>query len=248
MNYILLCEGFNLWLESNHLPALSQLLWYKLIHLFNISGWAKWIQVDNQRLMATLQIKREQTFIECRNKLIEKNLIQYEKGKKGVPSKYKLNNFISKTTPENTFKNVANNVVESVGNSVVKSVVKSVDIYKQNKTKQKESIAKAIPKKKFGEFKNVLLTEIEYERLKVDYGAELPGIIEYFSSYIEMKGYKAKSHNLAIRSWVATAYREKIAREKSLENRQKGAAQNAVDERDNKQFKPIRKCVNEYPE
>lgn len=230
-----MCESFNLWLESNYLPVLSQLLWYKLIHLFNISGWAKWIQVDNQRLMSALQIKREQTFIECRNKLIEKNLIEYEKGKKGVPSKYKIN----------TFKNAGNSVVQTVGNGVVKSVVETVDIYKQNKTKQnKESIAKAIPKKKFGEFKNVLLTEAEYERLKADYGEELPGIIEHFGNYIEMKGYKAKSHNLAIRNWAVTAYREKIQREISLENRQKEGMKNAV----NSGNAGVKSEFKEYPE
>lgn len=112
------------------------------------------------------------------------------------------------------------------------------------KTNIKESIAKAIPKKKFGEFKNVLLTEAEYERLKTDYDEELPGIIEYFGGYIEMKGYKAKSHNLAIRNWVVTAYREKKQREINLENRQKEGMKNAVNS-GNSKSKPEFK---EYPE
>lgn len=87
------------------------------------------------------------------------------------------------------------------------------------KNKKKESIATAIQKKKLGEFENVLLTEQEFEKLNSDYGAELPGIIEHLSAYIEMKGYKAKSHYLAIKKWVALAYQEQKLRESSFENR-----------------------------
>lgn len=110
----------------------------------------------------------------------------------------------------------------------------------EEKHKNKYEKKEKSQKKKFGEFKNVLLTIAEYERLKAEYGEELPYIIEHFSNYIEMKGYKAKSHNLAIRNWVVTAYREKKQRETALENRQKGGANNANSGR-NTEF-------NEYPE
>lgn len=35
MTYIELINGFENWLETHHLPIASQLLWYKLIALFN---------------------------------------------------------------------------------------------------------------------------------------------------------------------------------------------------------------------
>ncbi len=76
-------------------------------------------------------------------------------------------------------------------------------------------------KKLYGEFKNVFLTGKEYDRLKLEYTDDLAGIIEYLSSYIEMKGYKAKSHYLAIRKWVALAFHEQKAREQKLK---KGSA------------------------
>lgn len=63
---------------------------------------------------------------------------------------------------------------------------------------------------KFGTYKNVLLTEDEYERLKNDYySLDMNGVIEWFSAYIEEKAYKSKSHNLAIRRWVIDAYSNK---------------------------------------
>ncbi|MGP1569193.1 MAG: hypothetical protein ACTTHM_10745 [Peptoanaerobacter stomatis] len=120
MNYIELINDFERWLETNYLPISSQLLWYKLIALFNRCGWSEWVTVDNQRLMALMQMKREATFIQCRDKLLEAKLFEFQKGKKGQPNKYKIN----------TFKTVVQSVVKSVVYPVVKSVVKTVDINK----------------------------------------------------------------------------------------------------------------------
>lgn len=90
MTYIELINAFEKWLETNYLPSSAQLLWYKLIALFNKAGWSEWITVDNYRLMALLDIKREATFISYRDKLIETKLFEYQKGKKGSPNKYKI--------------------------------------------------------------------------------------------------------------------------------------------------------------
>ena len=65
-------------------------------------------------------------------------------------------------------------------------------------------------KHKHGEYKNVLLTDSELQRLKEEFGEEqTEKAITYLDEYIEMKGYKAKSHNLAIRKWVFDALKEK---------------------------------------
>lgn len=90
MTYIDLINAFEKWLETNHLPSVAQLLWYKLISLFNKAMWSEWITVDNYRLMALLDVKREATFISYRDKLIEAGLFEYKKGKKGSPNRYKI--------------------------------------------------------------------------------------------------------------------------------------------------------------
>lgn len=90
MTYINLIKAFEKWLETNYLPSMAQLLWYKLVSLFNKAMWSEWIIVDNYRLMALLDIKREATFISYRDKLIEAGLFEYKKGKKGSPNKYKI--------------------------------------------------------------------------------------------------------------------------------------------------------------
>ena len=94
MTYIELIKAFEKWLETNHLPSVAQLLWYKLIGLFNKAMWSEWITVDNYRLMALLDVKREATFISYRDKLIEAGLFEYRKGKKGSPNQYKINTYI----------------------------------------------------------------------------------------------------------------------------------------------------------
>lgn len=61
---------------------------------------------------------------------------------------------------------------------------------------------------KYGEYKNVLLTKEEFETLNSKYGQETAGIIDNYSQYKEMKGYKCKRDYLAIIKWGVNAYRE----------------------------------------
>lgn len=89
--YLSLVEVFEQWLETNYLPSLAQLIVYKLLKIFRKARWSEWVTVDNQRLMAETGIKREATFIEIRDKLIQTNLFFYKKGKKGCPNQYKIN-------------------------------------------------------------------------------------------------------------------------------------------------------------
>jgi hypothetical protein len=74
-------------------------------------------------------------------------------------------------------------------------------------------------KHKHGEYKNVLLTDAEYERLvALENGKRA---IEYLSEHIELKGYKAKSHYLAIKKWVFDALKEKDLKAAELQRREK---------------------------
>ena len=84
---------------------------------------------------------------------------------------------------------------------------REIDIDKDiDKEKNKEIEKKA--KHKYGEYKNVLLTDDEYQKLFNEY-SNADELITYLDEYIEMKGYKAKSHYLAIRKWVVDAVKRK---------------------------------------
>ena len=57
-------------------------------------------------------------------------------------------------------------------------------------------------KHKHGEYKHVLLTSDEYLRLCEEWGEpELLRMIKELDEGIEVKGYKYKNHNLALRKW-----------------------------------------------
>ena len=61
----------------------------------------------------------------------------------------------------------------------------------------------------YGEYKHVLLTDKERDKLMNEYGeAETSKAIKFLDEYIEEKGYKAKSHYLSIRRWVFDAIKK----------------------------------------
>ena len=77
--------------------------------------------------------------------------------------------------------------------------------------KDKDNIAKRKPQKhKYGQYQHVLLTDEQLLKLKAEYPNYLD-LITYLDEYIEMKGYKAKNHYLAIKKWVVDA----VSREKN---------------------------------
>ena len=74
-------------------------------------------------------------------------------------------------------------------------------------------------KHKYGEYQHVLLTDKQLEELKKEY-SNYEELIKYLDEYIEMKGYKAKNHYLAIKKWVINAVKEDIIRNNKLNNNQ----------------------------
>lgn len=89
---------------------------------------------------------------------------------------------------------------------------KDIDIDKDNiyisENDKKEVVS---PKKEvkhiYGEYKNVRLTDKEYEKLQKDFG-NVEQLIVKLDTEKEMKGYKYKSDYLAIRKWVVKAVEE----------------------------------------
>ena len=57
-------------------------------------------------------------------------------------------------------------------------------------------------KHKYGEYKNVLLTDEELAKLQREYPADWPGRIERLSEYIASTGKRYKSHYATIRAWA----------------------------------------------
>jgi hypothetical protein len=82
--------------------------------------------------------------------------------------------------------------------------------------------APKVKKHKFGKYKHVLLSDEDIEKLKHDIGEEMTNkTVVFLDEYIEEKGYKSKSHNLAIRRWVIDAVKENEAKTGRYPSRRK---------------------------
>lgn len=89
----------------------------------------------------------------------------------------------------------------SYSNSISKSnSISESNLKEENKKEEKH---------KYGEYKKVLLTDEELDKLNKEFGEqETQKAITYLDEYIEMKGAKYKSHYLAMRKWVYKAVEE----------------------------------------
>lgn len=107
----------------------------------------------------------------------------------------------------------------------------TIEERKNNKNNKKESKEK---KNTHGEYMHVRLTDDEFEKLKADYGeADTLDAVKLLDEYIEMKGYKANSHYLALRKWVYRALEEQRQKDAGKPDRAKNKNRfNGFEQRD----------------
>ena len=90
---------------------------------------------------------------------------------------------------------------DNVRQEIEKELEKDIEIEKELEIESKKE-----KKLSYGEYQHVKLKPSEHEKLLNEYGVEMTkALIVYLDEYIEMKGYKAKSHYLCIKKWVVDA-------------------------------------------
>ena len=82
MTYLDWLNDFNRWLENNNLAANSQLMYSKLLHIFNRLGWPESVQVDNLRMMFLIGAESKRTVIRARDKRLRRDLLKFSPAKK----------------------------------------------------------------------------------------------------------------------------------------------------------------------
>lgn len=92
MNYITEINAFNDWLLSNPLPTGAIALWYQIMAINNKAGWADEFTIANLTLQSLTGLSR-QGLDRARNLLIQKGLIEYQKGTSNKAGKYKVISF-----------------------------------------------------------------------------------------------------------------------------------------------------------
>lgn len=107
--------------------------------------------------------------------------------------------------------NVTCNVTDTLQSNVTSSISISnsiSDSFSNNFNSISSKDGKEV-KHKYGEYKNVLLTDTDRERLVNDYGEdETHKAIKYLDEYLETSGKKYKNHYLVMRKWVFDAVKE----------------------------------------
>ena len=96
-------------------------------------------------------------------------------------------------------------------------------LYKGNKVIDKECIECSAPQNtkptrhKYGEYKNVLLSDEEFEKLKEEFPDDWESRIERLSEYIASSGKSYKNHLATIRKWSKADAEKKAAEQKKAE-------------------------------
>ena len=89
MNYLKELCGFERRMRRQPLPMAAQLLWHKLMDFDNRLFWQEWFSIDNDRLAELLGAAKSTTLI-ARDQLAEAGYIEFQRGTKKRPSKYRM--------------------------------------------------------------------------------------------------------------------------------------------------------------
>lgn len=92
-----------------------------------------------------------------------------------------------------------------------KQLITNKNVKNIKNERSNNNISAKANKNKFGEYGNVLLKDEELQKLKEEH-SNYEELIKYLDEYIEMKGYKAKSHYLCIKKWVVDAVSKQVTK------------------------------------
>ena len=107
---------------------------------------------------------------------------------------------IIKLNPYSYFYQGVQNHQGGIGENT-KDITKQYNINNNNKASKKKTTKEV--RHKYGEFKNVLLSDKDLEKLKAEYGEELvEKYIKKMDEWIELNGRRYKNYYLALRQWM----------------------------------------------
>ena len=199
MNYIIQLNTFEN-LCTGILPIKSQIIYYKLFKWSNKFGLGEPFQLSNDILMLDTGITDRKSFIAHRNLLKQKGFIGFTQGKKGSPSTYVLTDLTkySVNIPLNMELNMElNSPLKTELNMELNMDNLPIKEKYKNKTKNKGA-----NRHKYGQYKNVLLSDDEVEKLKTEFPVDWEERIERVSEYCASKGVTYKNYLATIRAWA----------------------------------------------
>lgn len=134
MNYIKQLNAFYDWLLINPLTPKEQALYLAILHLNNKAGWKREFTIANQTLQALCSMSKSELH-KIRNKLEQKGLIEYKKGKRGKAGRYKISFLYETNTETNMETNQKTNMETNIETNV-ETNMEDINKLKLNETKQ----------------------------------------------------------------------------------------------------------------
>ena len=181
-------------------------------------------------------------FSKSTNEVAIKNFLRHSIIKGGKPVEDCIRKEMQKVKNKSLIKEVFNFISDKEGlNETVKKIINEYEIDNDNDNDNENEVSyhdscndsskTKKTKHRYGEYKHVLLTDSEFEKLANDLGMDmLNKTIKFLDEYIEDKGYKSKSHNMAIRRWVIDAVKEKEAKAQKQSGYKKQTKADELDE------------------
>ena len=204
MKYINQINAYWNWVKLNDLPSRAGYLYFAILDCANTAGWKGEFNAPNSTLQAMAGLDKN-GLVRYRNALVQAGLIKYQQGKRGASGTYSIIPLYDTNNDTNS---------EPVVIPIANQSGYQNGVHTKSKSKSKSIIPPISPngdivplegerprKHKYGEYKNVLLTDDEFEKLKAEY-ADYLDRIERLSSYIASTGKVYKSHYATIRNWA----------------------------------------------
>ena len=183
----------HIWLDKN-LKPIEKIL---LAEIESLGGLSNGCFASNQYLAEFFDLSKDRI-----SKLISglknKGYITVELSyKEGT---YEVDKRIIKANPSSYFCLGGSTHLEGGGENS-DYITNNYNINNNNKSSKKKTTKE--PRHKYGEFKNVLLSDKDLEKLKTEYGEELvEKYIKKMDEWIELNGRRYKNYYLALRQWM----------------------------------------------
>lgn len=167
-------------------------------------------------LMKVLGVKRRNSVSDAVENLRKKRYIQTQKGYRGQNNYYLLKYITSNESVTSNNNDTSNEidtrtsneidtplVTETLLNNINNKLNNNLIYTPEEKSYKNKKFAKE-KRHKYGEYKHVLLTDEQKEKLIQELGEHKFNYwIKTLDEGIELKGYKYKNHYLAIKKWIA---------------------------------------------
>ena len=100
MSYIVYLNEFNRWLESNELSNTAQLLYFKLLDVFNRAGWPESVCLSPLKVMVMARLRSASAAAAARDALREAGFLAFADENGGEAIRYFLTSPWEKSAPE----------------------------------------------------------------------------------------------------------------------------------------------------